>query len=305
MNRIPLIIDADPGIDDAVALMMAFEAKNLDIKLITCTAGNNTLENITANTLGILDLIGAPEIRIAAGARKPLKRDAFIKLLAQGENGMGGFKFPASSRKVDSAPAWDAMADVIKTSPTPVTICALGPLTNIAHLINAHPDVLAKISKIVMMAGSLYEDGRTAAPYAEFNIACDPEAGEVVLNSGARLVCVPMEMGHKGFLNWEEVFKTREMNIVGDTLENIFRNYRDRHVQNGIAMHDGTAIAYLIDPTIFVEEAAEIKVVYLKEIATGIFQIDLSKNAKNSVLTEINVKKFKKAYFNALKHCKK
>ena len=70
-------------------------------------------------------------------------------------------------------------------------------------------------------------------------------------------------------------------------------------------MHDGTAIAYLIDPTIFVEEAAEIKVVYLKEIATGIFQIDLSKNAKNSVLTEINVKKFKKTYFNALKHCKK
>ena len=161
-----------------------------------------------------------------------------------------------------------------------------------------------KIEKLIYMAGSVEELAKDEIPYAEYNVSCDPEAAEVIFDSGLKIEIVPMEMGHTAYLDWEEVFRTKNENFVGSVLEIIYRSYKDRHVKNGIATHDGCAIAYLTNPEIFKVKPVFAYVKYFDEISTGVLMMNFKRKPNATTCVSMDIKKFKKLYFNSLKKCK-
>lgn len=183
----PVILDVDTGIDDAMAIMFAVKTPALDVKAISCVAGNTSLENVVANTLKILDVVGAGDIPVAGGALRPLLEHARDASYVHGADGMGGLDLPPSRRAVSPVHSVELMRRTLAESPVPMTIIALAPLTNIALLLRMHPEVADRIERIVFMGGSAAIGNASAV--AEFNIWHDPEAAAVVVDAG-----LPMTM---------------------------------------------------------------------------------------------------------------
>ena len=200
------------------------------------------------------------------------------------------------------------MYQEIMNSPEKVTILCMSPTTNLAKLIDRHKDCWNsdKIERIVIMAGSIEELKPGEIPYAEFNISCDPESAELLFQKKpkVRIDVVPMEMGHTAYLEWQDVFKTKNTNSVGAVFEYMFRSYKDRHVKNGIATHDGCAVAYMIDPKIFEIQELYAEVKFFESIDSGVLLFDKKKQPNTTVCTKVNIKRFKKLYFKLLKKCK-
>lgn len=311
-KKIPLIINCDPGIDDAVALMLVIKSDIFDVKLITTDLGNAGPKQSAQNCNNIYELLGGENVKVCAGDGKGLKRDR-AHVSVHGKTGMGSYIFEPHSRKVSGEDAIEAMYEAIMDSDEKVTILCMSPTSNLAKLQLKHKDCWNsdKIEKVVIMAGSIEELKDGEIPYAEFNISCDPESAEMLFPKKPKVpvVVVPMEMGHTAYLDWQDVFKTKNMNSVGAVFEYMFRNYKDRHVKNGIATHDGCAVAYMIDPKIFKTEKMFAEVRYFKEIDSGVLlfkkgeQLD---GVEPNVLacTQVDVKRFKKLYFKYLKKCK-
>ncbi len=302
-NKIRTIINCDTGIDDAVALIMAIKSGKLDIKLLITDIGNVAPEQAAQNTLNILELISAEKIPVCAGDGEcfEIERERYV---AHGETGMGNYKFKKNKRKIVEGDAIEVLYETLKASDEKTTIVSLSPPTNIAKLLTKYPDSKNYIERVVYMAGSIEEIKKGEIPYLEFNVSSDPEAANVLFKSGLKLDIVPMEMGHTAYLDWQEVFKTKNENYVGSVLEVIFRSYKDRHVKNGIATHDGCAIAYLIEPQIFKTKPVFAFVKYYEKVNTGAMNIDFDKKPNATICTEMNIKKFKKLYFKCLKKCK-
>lgn len=301
-KKIPVIINCDTGIDDAVALLIAEKSEKLDIKLITTDVGNVESHQAALNTLNILDLIGSSEIPVCAGEGKCLKKQR-PRVAVHGNGGLGEYVFEPNSRRVLEGDAVKHMFEVLKDSDEKVTIICVSPTTNIAKLLKKHKEIASKIEKIVLMAGTIEEVKDGEMPYPEFNIATDPEAGEIILKSGIKLEIVPMEMGHTAYLDWQDVFKTKLKNFTGSVLEIVFRSYRDRHVKDGIATHDGCAIAYVTNPELFETKPVHAEIKYYDEIKTGILVMDFNKPANALTCTHVNVDAFKKLYFKMLSKC--
>lgn len=311
-KRIPLIINCDTGIDDAVALMLVVKSDKFDIKLITTDLGNAGPKQSAINCNNILELIGGPDVKICAGDGKCLVRER-MRVAVHGKTGMGTYVFEPHSRVISNDDAIDAMYETIMNSPEKVTILCMSPTSNLAKLQIKHKDCWNsdKIERVVIMAGSIEELKEGEIPYAEFNVSCDPESAEYVFTKAPKVKVdvVPMEMGHTAYLDWEDVFKTKNTNSVGAVFEYMFRSYKDRHVKNGIATHDGCAVAYMIDPTIFEMEEDFAEVKYFDSIDSGILVITRNEDLKGTkpnvtVCSKVNVKKFKKLYFKLLKKCK-
>lgn len=311
-KKIPLIINCDPGIDDAVALMLVIKSEMFDVKLITTDLGNAGPQQSAKNCNNIFELLGGPEVKVCAGDGKGLTRDR-EHVAVHGKTGMGSYIFEPHSRKVSKDDAIDAMYEAIMNSDEKVTILCMSPTSNLAKLQLKHKDCWTadKIERIVIMAGSIEDLKKGEIPYAEFNISCDPESAEMLFPKTPKVpvVVVPMEMGHTAYLDWQDVFKTKNMNSVGAVFEYMFRNYKDRHVKNGIATHDGCAVAYMIDPTIFKTEEMFTEVKYFDAIDSGVLMFKKGEELKKTkpnvlVCSEVNVKKFKKLYFKYLKKCK-
>lgn len=302
-KKIPVIINCDTGIDDAVALILATKSGKLDIRLIVTDLGNVDPKKSAKNTNNILELIHAPQIPVVAGEGKCLKKER-PRVAVHGNGGLGDFVFDPNDRKVIDGDAVETFYQALMNSEEKVTIISLSPVTNLAKLIIKHPDCLPKIDRLVFMVGSIEPIKKGEMPYPEFNMATDPEAGEIVFASGIKIEIVPMEMGHSAYLDWQDVFKTKCMNNTGTVLEYIFRSYKDRHVQNGIAMHDGCAIAYVTNPELFETKPAAAEIKYFDDLDTGVLSLNFNKKPNVSVCTGINIKKFKTIYFDALKKCK-
>ncbi len=303
IKKIPVIINCDTGIDDAVALLLAVKSEKFDIKLIVTDVGNVPPINAAKNTLNVLELIGAEDIPVVAGEGKCLEKER-PRPQVHGNGGLGEYTFEENSRRVTPGDAVEKLYEVLTQSEEKVTIISLSPPTNIAKLLLKHKNVKNKIEKIVFMAGTTEEVGKKEMPYAEFNVSCDPEAAIVVFKSKIPIEIVPMEMGHTAYLDWEDVFKTKNENFCGSVLEVIYRKYKDRHVKNGIATHDGCAIAWLTNPEIFKSSPVFAEVRYFDSIKTGVLCMDFKKKPNVLTCTEIDVQAFKKIYFKALKKCK-
>ena len=202
-DAIPIVIDTDPGVDDALALALAFASPELTVRAVTTVAGNVDLETATANAVYLLDLLApghAP--RLAKGCAKPLARSLVTAEEVHGSDGLAGitrldgWHRPDTSRQLARGSAVDVMLDEIKRSTEPLTVIALGPLTNIAAAITRDPAAMRRISSLVVMGGSLYAGGNVT-PYAEFNFYVDPEAADAVLAAGLPLTLVPLDVTHQ------------------------------------------------------------------------------------------------------------
>lgn len=179
---LPVILDVDTGVDDALALLFAVAHSELDVLAVSCVAGNASLEQVVDNTLRILDAAGAPDIPVAAGAVRPLLEPARSASHVHGADGLGGLALPPTSRRPVDVSAVELLRRTILGHPTPVTLVALAPQTNLALLLRTHPEVAANIARIVFMGGSASVGNATAV--AEFNVWHDPEAAAIVLDAG-------------------------------------------------------------------------------------------------------------------------
>lgn len=299
-KKIPVIIDVDTGIDDGVAIAIALFCNRLNVKLITTGAGNSELKDVTTNTLNLLQFLGKGDIPVAEGEEKPLVRDRLALDVHGGKTGLGDYNFPPLTLKPIKEEATCAIYRILTESKEKTDIITIGPLTNIATLFLKHPDCVNKIEKIIFVGGLLDNDRKE--PYAGFNVASDPEAVEIVFNSGVPITLCASDMGHIAYLNWKEVVRTKHMNRTGEMFEHIFRSYKDRHVQNGIATHDGAAVACLAYPTMFKYKPAKVFLKYYDSLGTGVVLVDFKAKHQNmQVTTEINVKKFKRLFFKSLR----
>lgn len=187
MQKLPIIIDCDPGIDDSLALLYAFATEKFDIKAIHTVSGNVSVVHTTNNARGILGLIGKRDVSIHAGSNKPMVNKAIFADDIHGKKGLGGADIPTEKyAPLAKSSAFASYVDILEASEDKITIVAIGPLTNIAILLNAHPELSEKIAQIVMMGGGIGRGNTTAA--AEFNFYADPHAAKVVLETGLPLV---------------------------------------------------------------------------------------------------------------------
>ena len=296
-KKIPVILFVDTGIDDAVGIALATKLETLDIKLIVCEHGNTTIENSTNNTIGVLDTILAPNIPVIKGIE--LKNPRFI-FNAHGENGLAGYTFEKTNRTPIEKNSIELIYETLKNNER-VTIIELGPCTTLAQTLIAHQDSKNYIEKIVIMGGSIAEKLDTKVPYAEFNIASNPEAAEIVLSSGLDILMVPTEMGRKALLDYFDIYTTKSTNATGSFFEKLFRNYKHRAVKNGVATCDSTTIFAAVYPELFEIKPTYGFVKYFDTINSGVCLYDFDKTPNMNVCTDINVKNFKKVYFKTLK----
>ncbi|MEL0626547.1 nucleoside hydrolase [Salinibacterium amurskyense] len=187
-----MILDVDTGIDDALALMLAVRHPGVNLRAVTCVAGNASLEQVVRNTLTVLDAAGAGDVPVAAGANRPLLADAHPAAHVHGADGLADLGLPASTRQFVPLHAVELLRREILASPTPVTLVPLAPMTNIALLVRTYPEVLANVERIVFMGGSASVGNATAV--AEFNVWHDPEAAEIVLTAGVPITMYGLDV---------------------------------------------------------------------------------------------------------------
>ncbi|MCK0173878.1 nucleoside hydrolase [Mycolicibacterium sp. F2034L] len=188
----PVILDVDTGIDDALALVFAIRRPDIDVRAITCVAGNTGVDQVVANTLAVLDLLCAPDVPVAAGSARPLVEPPRDASVVHGSRGLGDLDVAPSARRAADVHAVDLMRREIVSATEPLTIVALGPLTNIALLIRTHPELVKRVERIVFMGGSASVGN--ASPVAEYNVWHDPEAAWIVVNSGVPLTMYGLDV---------------------------------------------------------------------------------------------------------------
>ncbi|GAX00423.1 ribonucleoside hydrolase RihC [Secundilactobacillus silagei] len=240
---IKIIMDTDPGIDDAAAITMAINDDNIDLKLITTVAGNVTVDKTTKNALKLVRFFNS-DIPVAAGAKQPLIKPFEDAARIHGESGMPGYVFPDDLPKPMDKTAVEALRDEIMANDQ-ITLVPTGSYTNIALLFSEYPEVKSHIERIVAMGGTLGYGNMTSA--AEFNVFTDPHAARIVYNSGIPIVMVGLDITMKALLTPESLAKLPTLNETGKMLHDIIIHDGDNS-DRGIAMHDVNTIFYLLHP---------------------------------------------------------
>lgn len=252
---LPVIIDCDPGHDDAIALVLALASPELDVKAVTSSAGNQTPDKTLRNVLRMLTLLKRPDIPVAGGALKPLMRELIIADTVHGESGLDGPALPEPGFAAQSCTAVELMANILRDSVEPVTIVATGPQTNVALLLNSHPELHAKIERIVIMGGAMVLGNWQ--PAVEFNIYVDPEAAEIVFQSGLPVVMAGLDVTHKAQIHVEDIERFRRIGnpistIVAELLDFFLEYHKDEKWGFvGAPLHDPCTIAWLLKPEMF------------------------------------------------------
>lgn len=246
--RLPIILDTDPGIDDAAAIAAALFAPELDLQLMTTVAGNVSVEKTTRNALQLLHFWHA-DVPLAQGASMPLVRPLRDAASVHGESGMEGYDFVEHHRQPLAKPAFQAIRDALMHAAEPITLVAIGPLTNIALLLTQYPECLFNIRRLVIMGGSAGRGNFT--PNAEFNIAIDPEAAAKVFHSGLEIVMCGLDVTNRALLTADYLATLPTLNQTGKMLHALFSHYRSGSMSSGLRMHDLCAIAWLVRPELF------------------------------------------------------
>jgi inosine-uridine nucleoside N-ribohydrolase len=266
-----VIIDTDPGVDDAMALLLAMRSPELKIEAITPVAGNVVLDLALPNALRMVEVAGRTEIPVAAGARGPLRRKLVVSTFAHGSNGLGDLDFPVPRTKPVEEPATEIIRRIVSRSPGEVSIIAVGPLTNVASALRAYPSLAQQIREIVLMGGSL--SGGNMTPAAEFNMYVDPEAASVVFSSGVAVTMVGLDVTRKCTLTEDHV-KALEAgsDAVSQTAARITRHALERSKKadwGPPVMHDPLAVAAFIDRTLVARRAYFVAVETQGQLTAG------------------------------------
>lgn len=267
-----VIIDTDPGVDDAFALLLAMRSPELKIEAITPVAGNVPLDLTLPNALRMVEIAGRTDIPVAAGAKQPLARRLVTATYAHGENGLGGAIFREPTTKPVSEPAAEVIRHIVHKYPGEVTLITLGPLTNIAAALGADTDLAGKVRGLVMMGGSL--SGGNITPAAEFNIYVDPEAARIVFQSGIPITMVGLDVTRKTSLTEKHVQQlSAGKSSVSQAAAKIARNAIDHNRERGFLvgpnMHDSLAVSAFLDPSILIFENYYVDVEVNGELTAG------------------------------------
>lgn len=306
LKRRPIIIDTDPGIDDAVAIAAAVFCESLDVKLISTVSGNVSIEHTTKNAQKLVEFFGK-DIPVAKGSSKPLIKQLEDASHIHGETGMAGYEFPEPTKELHEKNSIEAMREVILNSEEKITIVPIGPLTNIALLLKTYPEVKENIEEIVLMGGSSGRGNHT--PAAEFNIYADPEAAKIVFAQGVKIVVCPLDVTSIATLDLETINKLRDMNKVGEMFYSLFNHYRGGSVsKGGLKMHDLTTIAYLDNPELFEKVETFVDVETAPGYTEGFMIVDFrgvyKKESNANFCTAINVEGFRKWMLNIFENIK-
>ena len=274
-----IIIDTDPGQDDAVAILLALASPELEILGITAVAGNVPLHLTEKNALKICELAGRREMKVYAGAIRPLVRKLVTAEHVHGKTGLDGPDLPEPAMKLQDKYAIDFIVETLmKEEPGTVTLCPLGPLTNIALALVREPRIASRIKRIVLMGGGFFEGGNVT-PTAEFNIYVDPHAADVVFRSGVPIVMMPLDVTHKALTTAKRVEAFRRMGTkVGDAtaeLLDFFERFdEEKYGTDGGPLHDPCIIAYLLKPELFKGRECNVEVETGSELTMGMTVID-------------------------------
>jgi purine nucleosidase/pyrimidine-specific ribonucleoside hydrolase len=254
----PLILDCDPGHDDAFAILLAAGSPLADLRAITTVGGNGTLEAVTRNALRVCTLADIRDVPVAAGAAGPLRGELETAADVHGQSGLDGPELPEPDFELDPRSATELMADVLREATEPVLLVPTGPLTNVAVLLQEAPDVRERIGEIVWMGGSFGRGNRT--PYAEFNAWVDPDAAQIVVDSGVPFTLVGLHLTHQALTTAEVVERIR---AVGGTLAAVAADWlcyfssMYREIWGFDApLHDPVALALALDPSLATRQEA-------------------------------------------------
>lgn len=257
MTARPIILDCDPGQDDAVAILLALASpEEIELKGITTVAGNVPLALTTDNARRICELAGRADMPIFSGADRPLMRNLVTAEWIHGKTGLDGANLPAPEMPVQDGHAIDFIVQTcLGAGDGEITLCPIGPMTNIALALMRAPEIVPKIREIVCMGGAVREMGNTT-PAAEFNIYVDPQAARLVLNSGIPFTMMPLDVTHKALVTPDRLERFKQMqsragDVCGGMLDYFNRFDMTRYGFEGGPLHDPCVIAYLIDPDLF------------------------------------------------------
>jgi len=267
----PVILDVDPGHDDAVAIMLACGAPELDLLAVTTVAGNVPLDKTTRNALRILSLIGHTGVPVAAGASSPLHRPLRTAENIHGESGLEGPEIPNASFEPDERGATRLIADTLRETPEPVTLIPTGPLTNIATLLREHHDLSERIAHVSLMGGSVGLGNTT--PAAEFNIYVDPEAAREVFDSGLPITMCGLDVTHQAGAGRAERENLRALGHIGAVVAELLEFFASTHEDvfgfDSPPLHDAVAVAAVIEPGLLKARPMRVEVECESELTRG------------------------------------
>jgi len=270
-----IIIDTDPGQDDAIAILLALASpQDLDVLGIVAVAGNVSLALTEKNVRVVCELAGKPTTKVFAGCDAPLKRKLITAEHVHGQTGLDGPPMDTPTMALHDQHGVDFIIDTLRAEPAgTVTLCPLGPLTNIATAFQRAPDVVEKVQEIVLMGGAYFEGGNIT-PSAEFNIYVDPEAADIVMKSGVAITMLPLDVTHKALCTKPRVDLFRAMGTnVGDVVAawmDFFERFdKEKYGSDGAPLHDPTVIAYLLDPALFAGRFINVAVETQSDLTVG------------------------------------
>jgi inosine-uridine nucleoside N-ribohydrolase len=288
---IPIILDCDPGHDDAIALLLALASPEVELLGVTTTHGNQTLEKTTANAIRVLEFAGRGEVPVAAGADRPLVRETFVAAYVHGESGLDGPALPPPGGSPLDKHAVDFLAEQVLESEHAVTLVPTGPLTNIALFLARHPEAAARVERIVLMGGAIAEGNVT--PAAEFNIWADPEAAHRVFGSGLDVTMIGLDVTHKALVGPAHTEKLRRAGRVGKMVAELLDFYvefhRSQYGWNGSPIHDAVALAYTFRPALVETLHRGVKIDTGGELSRGRTYVDLWRRAEWEPNTHVGV----------------
>jgi inosine-uridine nucleoside N-ribohydrolase len=280
-----ILLDCDPGHDDAIALLLALASPEVELLGVTTVAGNQTLEKTTANAIRVLDFLARDDVAVAAGAERPLLRKPFVAAYVHGETGLDGPDLPPPQRAPLEQHAVDFLADHAEGT----TLVAVGPLTNVALLLARHAG--ARPDRIVLMGGSIGLGNVT--PAAEFNIWADPEAAARVFGSGLDVTMIGLDVTHQALLRDEHVERLRATGRTGRMVAELYDFFHRYHAKTygftGSPIHDAVALAHVFRPDLVQTAHRHVAIECDSELTRGRTVVDLWRRTGNEPNTHVGV----------------
>ncbi|GAD10452.1 inosine-uridine nucleoside n-ribohydrolase [Gluconobacter frateurii NBRC 103465] len=277
-----IIIDTDPGQDDAVAILLALASPELHVNAITTVAGNVPLSQTTKNACALLEVAGREEIPVYAGAARPLHRAPISAEHVHGETGMGGANLPEPHLRAQGIDAATHLVDVLRKEPAgSITLVCLGPMTNLAHALTHAPDIAPKIARLVAMGGAQREGGNIT-PTAEFNFFVDPHAAKIVMGAGIPTTLLPLDVTHQAIATPRRLAPIAALNTpVGDMVVRMLgaedRFEKMKYGWEGGALHDPLTIGWLLWPDLFSGRECNVEIEVEAPLCLGQSVVDLWK----------------------------
>ena len=297
-----IIIDTDPGQDDAVAILLALASPDeIEVLGITAVAGNVPLSLTERNARIVCELAGRPDIAVYAGCDRPLRRKLVTAEHVHGKTGLDGPELPEPKIKLQEKHGVDFIIDTILQEPgNSVSLCPLGPLTNIASAILKQPKIVSRIKQIVLMGGAYFEVGNIT-PTAEFNIFVDPDAAKIVFEAGIDMVAMPLDVTHKALVTEErnEAFRRLKspVGIAVAEMTDFFERFdKEKYGSSGAPLHDPCVTAYLINPKIFSGKKINVEIETESELTLGMTVADwwgvTDRKANTFFVSDLDSEKF-------------